>query len=141
MNEQMQARSSNFPAKAFGRCSGNPRILWLSSNEICGHVINEPHLKICENDQGQYISHDNRRLLLYQWLQQEGKLSTISVQVVKNAIPDWQLTNKTGGLQLDPEMAVWVEGTISTRDWNCANRVHGFRGRACGCREYRSSHF
>ena len=47
--------------------------------------------------------------MLYQWLQQEGKLDTISVQVVRNAIPDWQLTTKNGGMQI--EVRKWRYGS------------------------------
>ena len=67
----------------------------LASREITPYAI--PRIRVCAMSDGNYMSHDNRRLMVFKALQKEGYLDTIPCELVLTTIPEWQLSTRDDG--------------------------------------------
>jgi len=57
-------------------------------------------IRVCQRTDGLYTAHDNRRLMVFKWLHEEGFLERIRVELVENNIPDWQNTTENDGISI-----------------------------------------
>ena len=57
-------------------------------------------MRVVKKDTGGYITHDNRRLLLYRLLSRMQQIRKCTVCVVATPIPSWQLTTTDGGQEV-----------------------------------------
>ena len=58
-------------------------------------------IRVVARPDGDYMTHDNRRLCVYRNLEIDGWLPEMLVELVSTPIPDWQLTTKNDGVSID----------------------------------------
>ena len=57
-----------------------------------------PMIRVFRRSDKLFTTHDNRRLMIFQWLAEAGHIDTVRVEVVSTPIPAWQLNSKSDGL-------------------------------------------
>ena len=73
-----------------------------------------PMIRVFRRSDKLFTTHDNRRLMIFQWLAEAGHLDTVRVEVVSTPIPAWQLNNKSDGLHIKmrKDLKVQFRGAI-----------------------------